>query len=83
MFNRKYIFEGSIFHCYLSLPEVCTITQTSHIFLSTHWKKYHGTGAFPSHLFPLQKIIQQNGGVFVEYVNLREVVCFPIPVFQS
>ena len=21
MFNRKYIFKGSIFHCYVSLPE--------------------------------------------------------------
>ena len=28
MFNRKYIFKGSIFHCYVSLPE-CTLPATN------------------------------------------------------
>ena len=33
MFNRRYIFEGSIFHCYVSLPEFIHRFTTSLLFL--------------------------------------------------
>ena len=41
MFNRKYIFKGSIFHCYVSLPEC-----KPHLFLFFFWG---GGGAVWSH----------------------------------
>ena len=60
MFNRKYIFKGSIFHCYVSLSECSqtyTLPETSSSHLKSGWLEDDrfllGFGLFSDPLAPL------------------------------
>ena len=74
MFNRKYIFKGSIFHCYVSLPE-CTFPKNN----SLQFTVYQNRPVLPKQ----ERFVWPNYHIFKSYVSVSWRVCHQLKIWNS
>ena len=71
IFNRKYILKGSIFHCYVSLPE-CNLPKRDHFKRTFHLPTINFQGIFVSFQGGKYTFWQSNAAMEVHHLRLRD-----------